>query len=123
MHFRTMIAAIALASLQTLAHAELNLAVPKDAVPASAGQPGSANRFNLDQEDVPYGYQTTDKCPSGTEVTGLHYIGGKQYYKCDRAPRNAIPAVRDAERYQSAPSACMPGTMDPRCSNLPQRPY
>lgn len=136
MHLLTIInitVSIALASLQSLAHAELNLTIPKeampaDAVPTKAPQSGNTNPFDLDQKhqkNMPYGYQTTDKCPGGAQVTGLHYIDGKQYYKCDtdRAPRNTIPVVRDAERYHNAPSTCMPGSrMYPRCSNLPERP-
>lgn len=106
--------AIALAGLQTAAQAELNLTIPKPPPTANTPQEAPANRLDI-PDNPPAGYQTTDRCPSGSQVTDMQRTNGKVYYKCSRSGTNFPPAVRDAERYERRPAHCMPGSIEAQC--------
>jgi hypothetical protein len=119
---RSMIIAVALASLSAFAHAELNLNIPKAPQEAAGNtQANNANRLNLGQDpDAPQGYQTSDRCAEGTQLNNIHTVNGKRYYKCERTGPSMPPTVRDAERYQRSPTNCYPGSMEAQCRNVPR---
>jgi hypothetical protein len=111
-----LLAALALTSLHLTSHAELNLKVPKDTVPAptpaSTQQPSLMNLEHNAQ--APTGYQTSNKCQDGAHITSIQNINGTTYYKCERAA-SGPPVVRDAQRYERTPNSCIPGSTDPQC--------